>query len=245
MKNLFKMTMVLVAASLTLTGCDCFKKMAKDPDAVKVAAVPEVLVLNNGKVAVDIKAEIPAKYFNKTASLKVTPVLSYADGIVAGESLLLQGEKVASNGMLVKNGESLSINRHVEFDYKPELQLCELQLLVEVKCKSGKCKEYTLVNANTGALPTKEEAEVLAKGGAEAPGFSLLVPRFTPGPLDPSAGTVPAFADADILPRASGGLSPELLRVPAVADEGAALPIRGCSWLRDGAVPAVPGAGAL
>lgn len=168
MKNLFKMTMVLVAASLTLTGCDCFKKMAKDPDAVKVAAVPEVLVLNNGKVAVDIKAEIPAKYFNKTASLKVTPVLSYADGIVAGESLLLQGEKVASNGMLVKNGESLSINRHVEFDYKPELQLCELQLLVEVKCKSGKCKEYTLVNANTGALPTKEEAEVLAKGGAEA-----------------------------------------------------------------------------
>ena len=42
-----------------------------------------------------------------------------------------------------------------------------------------------------------------------------------------------------------GGLSPELLRVSAVADEGAALPTRGCSWLRCGAVPAVPGMGAL
>ena len=92
MINLFKMTTLLAAAALVLTGCDCFKKMAKDPSAIKVSATPEVLTLNNGKIAVDIKAEVPAKYFDKKASLKVTPVISFEGGLVAGETVLLQGE---------------------------------------------------------------------------------------------------------------------------------------------------------
>ena len=163
MKNLFKMTLVLVAAALTLTGCDCFKKMAKDPSAITVTCTPDVLVLNNGKVVADITAEVPAKYFNKTASLKVTPALVYAGGVTKGNTLLLQGEKVADNGLLVKNGESLSIKRHVEFAYKPEMQISKLVLIVEVKCKGGKCKEFTLVNANTGAILTAEQLEVVAK----------------------------------------------------------------------------------
>ena len=152
MKNLFKMTLVLAAAALTLTGCDCFKKMAKNPSAITVTCTPDVLVLNNGKVVADITAEVPAKYFNKTASLKVTPALVYEGGVTKGNTLLLQGEKVADNGMLVKNGEALSIKRHVEFAYKPEMQLSNLVLIVEVKCKGGKCKEFTLVNANTGEV---------------------------------------------------------------------------------------------
>ena len=152
MKNLFKMTLVLVAAALTLTGCDCFKKMAKDPSAITVTCTPDVLVLNNGKVVADITAEVPAKYFNKTASLKVTPALVYAGGVTKGNTLLLQGEKVADNGLLIKNGESLSIKRRVEFTYKPEMQISKLVLIVEVKCKGGKCKEFTLINANTGEI---------------------------------------------------------------------------------------------
>ena len=176
MKNLFKMTLVLVVAALTMTSCDCFKKMAKNPSAITVTCTPDVLVLNNGKVVADIAAEVPAKYFNKTASLKVTPALVYEGGVTKGNTLLLQGEKVADNGLLVKNGEALSIKRHIEFAYKPEMQLCDLVLLVEVKCKSGKCKEFTLVNANTGAVvagktienadaaAAKENGLVIAKG---------------------------------------------------------------------------------
>ena len=152
MKNLFKMTLVLVAAALTMTGCDCFKKMAKNTSAVTITCTPDVLVLNNGKVAADVTAEIPAKYFNKKAALKVTPALVYEGGVTKGNTIVLQGEKIADNGLLVKNGESLSIKRHIEFDYKPEMQISSLVLIVEVKCKSGKCKEYTLVNANTGEV---------------------------------------------------------------------------------------------
>ncbi|MBR0335726.1 MAG: hypothetical protein IIX34_02555 [Alistipes sp.] len=158
----------VLAAALTLSSCDCFKKMAKDPAAIQVSCTPEVLVLNNGKIAADISASIPADYFNKKAALKVTPVLFFEGGAVAGETLLLQGEKVASNGMIVKSKEALSINRHVEFDYQPAMDACELKLLVEVKCKSGKCKEFTLINANNGAVLNKEQLAVLAANDAAA-----------------------------------------------------------------------------
>ena len=152
MKNLFKMTLVLVAAALTFTGCNCFKKMAKTPSAITVTCTPDVLVLNNGKVVADVTAEVPAKYFNKNAALKVTPALVYEGGITKGNTIVLQGEKIADNGLLIKNGENVSIKRHIEFAYKPEMQVSNLVLLVEVKCKSGKCKEYTLINANTGEI---------------------------------------------------------------------------------------------
>ena len=167
MKKFITLTAVL-AAALTLSSCDCFKKMAKDPAAIQISCTPEVLVLNNGKIAADISASIPADYFNKKAALKVTPVLFFEGGAVAGETLLLQGEKVASNGMVVKTKEALSINRHVVFDYQPAMDACELKLLVEVKCKSGKCKEFTLINANNGAILTKEQLAVVAGNDAAA-----------------------------------------------------------------------------
>ena len=132
MKNLFKMTLVLAAAALTLTGCNCFKKMAKNPSAITVTCTPDVLVLNNGKIAADVTAEVPAKYFNKKAALRVTPAIVYAGGVTKGNTLVLQGEKIADNGLLVKNGENVSIKRHIEFAYKPEMQLSNLVLIVEV-----------------------------------------------------------------------------------------------------------------
>ena len=162
MKKILTLTVVL-AAALTLSSCDCFKKMAKNPDAIEVTCTPEVLVLNNGKIAADLSATIPADYFNKKAALKVTPVIFFEGGAVAGETIVLQGEKVVANGMVVTNGETMNLTRHIEFDYQPAMDACELKLLVEVKCKGGKCKEFTLVNANTGAILTAEQLEVVAK----------------------------------------------------------------------------------
>ena len=167
MKKILTLTVVL-AAALTLSSCDCFKKMAKNPDAIQVTCTPEVLVLNNGKIAADLSASIPADYFNKKAALQVTPVLFFEGGAVAGETLLLQGEKIEANGLVVANGETMSLTRHIEFDYQPAMDACELKLLVEVKCKGGKCKEFTLINANTGAILTAEQLEVVAKNDEAA-----------------------------------------------------------------------------
>ena len=167
MKNTLKVMVAVMVASLALTGCNCFSKMAKKQDDVKITCTPDVLTLNNGKVEADITIAFPAEYYNKKAVLKVTPVMVFEGGQVEGATKYFQGNKIKDNYTVVSTtgGE---YTQHVEFPYDARMAQSELKLLVEVKCPSGPCKEYTLVNANTGALPTKAEAAALAAGGAQA-----------------------------------------------------------------------------
>ena len=167
MKNVLKIVAV-AAFAFALTGCNCFGKMAKNQDEVSISCTPEVLVLNNGTVEADVTVKFPVEYYNQKAVLKVTPVIVFEGGEVAGATKYFQGSKVDENYTVVDKSMGGEYTLHVEFPYDARMAKSELQLQVEVKCPSGKCKEFTLVNANTGALPTKEEAAALAEGGAEA-----------------------------------------------------------------------------
>ena len=163
MKNVLKLVAVAVFA-FGLTGCNCFGKMAKNQDEVSISCTPEVLVLNNGKVEADITVKFPVEYYNKKAVLKVTPVIVFEGGEVAGATKYFQGSKVDENYTVVDKTMGGEYTLHVEFPYDDRMANCELQLQVEVKCPKGKCKEFTLVNLNTGAIPTEEEAAILAAG---------------------------------------------------------------------------------
>ena len=167
MKKLMRLSMVLVAASLAFTNCNCFKKMAKNREDVKLTVAPEILTLNNGIVAADINVTFPVEYFNKKAVIKVTPVIVFEGGEVAGTTHYYQGSKVDDNYTVVDKKNGGNFTQHVEFPYDPRMDQSELQLRAEIKCPGGKCKEFTLVNLNTGAIPTKEQAAVLA-GNDEA-----------------------------------------------------------------------------
>lgn len=167
MKKLMRLSMVLVAASLAFTSCNCFKKMAKNREDVKLTVAPEILTLNNGIVAADINVTFPVEYFNKKAVIKVTPVIVFEGGEVAGTTHYYQGSKVDDNYTVVDKKNGGNFTQHVEFPYDPRMDQSELQLRAEIKCPGGKCKEFTLVNLNTGAIPTKEQAAVLA-GNDEA-----------------------------------------------------------------------------
>ena len=162
MKNLFKLSVVLVAASLAFSSCNCFKKMAKHQDEVNVTCAPEILALNNGVVAADVTVTFPVEYFNAKAVLKVTPVLVFEGGEVAGTTKYFQGSKVDDNYTVVDKNNGGNYTLHVEFPYDTRMAQSMLQLRAEIKCPKGKCKEFTLVNLNTGALPTKEQAALLA-----------------------------------------------------------------------------------
>ncbi|HIY14919.1 MAG TPA: hypothetical protein H9973_06610 [Candidatus Alistipes cottocaccae] len=162
-----KLSVVLVAAALAFSSCNCFKKMAQNREDVKLTVTPEILTLNNGIVAADINVTFPQEYFNKKAVIKVTPVIVFEGGEVAGTTKYYQGSKVDENYAVVDKVNGGNFNQHVEFPYDPRMDQCELQLRAEIKCPSGKCKEFTLVNLNTGAIPTKEQAAVLA-GNDEA-----------------------------------------------------------------------------
>ena len=167
MKKLMKLSVVLVAASLALSSCNCFKKMAQNREDVNLTVTPEVLTLNNGTVAADITVTFPADYFNQKAVIKVTPVIVFEGGEVAGAAKFYQGSKVDENYAVVSNNGG-SYTQHVEFPYDPRMDQCALKLRAEIKCPGGKCKEFTLVNLNDGAIPTKEQAEILAGNDAAA-----------------------------------------------------------------------------
>ena len=167
MKNSLRLLLVAAVAVLGFTGCNCFGKMAKNQQAVSITCTPDVLALNNGKVEADITVKFPAQYYNKKAVLKVTPVMVFADGEVEGATKYFQGSAIKDNYTVV-NAAGGEFTQHVEFPYDERMAQSELQLRIEVKCPSGKCKTFTLVNANTGALPTKAEAATLAAGGQQA-----------------------------------------------------------------------------
>ena len=171
MKNCLKLIAV-VAVAVVMTGCNCFSKMAKKQDQVNITCTPEVLVLNNGKVEADVTVTFPAKYYNPKAVIKVTPVMIFEGGIVEGAAKFYQGEKVKDNYTVVaKNGGK--VTQHIEFPYDARMAKSTLGVLIEVKCPTGKCKEFTLVNANGGALPTKAEKAILAAGGKQAEGIKV------------------------------------------------------------------------
>jgi len=167
MKNLMKLSVVLAAASMALSSCNCFKKMAKYQDEINLTVTPEILTLNNGVVAADINVTFPEEYFNKKAVIKVTPVIVFEGGEVAGATKYLQGSKVDDNYTVIDKKNGGNYTQHIEFPYDPRMDECALQIRAEIKCPKGKCKEFTLVNLNDGAIPTKEQAAILA-GNDEA-----------------------------------------------------------------------------
>lgn len=167
MKNIMKLSFVLVAAAFVFSSCNCFKKMAKNREEIQITCTPEVLELTNGVVAADISVSIPAKYFNAKAVAKVTPVIVFEGGEVAGTPKYFQGEKVDENYTVVaKNSEGV-YSLHAEFPYDERMKQSELQVRIEIKCPKGGCKEMTLINANTGAVATEQEQAILAKEDAE------------------------------------------------------------------------------
>ncbi len=166
MRNFLKLSLTLALAVLTLSSCNCFKKMAKNLDEVEVKCTPEVLVLNNGKVTATFSVSFPEDYFNAKAIAKVTPVMVYDGGEVAGTPFYYQGSKVEDNYKVITTGATET----VVFDYIPEMRLSTLQLRVEVKCKD----EFELINVNTGASLSKSEQAILDADQTSAESLAIL-----------------------------------------------------------------------
>lgn len=160
MKNLVKFSLVLAAAALTMSGCNCFKKMSKKQDEVTYSCTPKVLTLNNGVVGADITVNFPAAYFNKKATLRLTPVIVFEGGEVVGTPKYVQGEKVNDNYTVISSENGNTYTQHVEFPYDDRMAESELRVLIECKCNGA--DEYVMYNASTGKPVTKEEAAVLA-----------------------------------------------------------------------------------
>ncbi len=101
MKKL-KSYFILILAAAFLASCSGLNKMKKEAGDIKYEVTPKVLETHGGMVNITIKGSFPEKYFNKKATLTVTPVLTYTGGETAFDKVqVLQGEKVAANNKVI------------------------------------------------------------------------------------------------------------------------------------------------
>jgi len=122
-KKLFLPLLLAVLAVLT----SCSSKMgALSSD--NFTCTPQILESVAGTVPATINGRFPAKYFNKKATVQVTPVLRWNGGQAVGQGMTFQGEKVLGNGRTVnyKNGGTFTMR--TVFDYVPQMAKSELYL---------------------------------------------------------------------------------------------------------------------
>ena len=129
----------LMAAMLVSCG-ECYEKMQKNQDQIQVTCNPEVLVLKGSNVSTDVTVSFPENYFNKETILKITPVLVYEGGELAGTTKYVQGEDVVGNYTTISRFEGGSYTQNVVFPYVKEAAMGTLELRIEAKCYDD-CKE--------------------------------------------------------------------------------------------------------
>jgi Flp pilus assembly protein TadD len=109
---------ILASCALMLTACGGMNKMAKMASSVKWDVTPKVLEMHGDSVEVEIKVTFPPKYFQKAATLELTPVLKYQGGEKAFASKAVQGESVQANNEVCTfaNGGTFTTKSKISFE---------------------------------------------------------------------------------------------------------------------------------
>jgi len=121
-----KLFLTAIAAVMLLAVSSCGKL---DPlTADNFVCNPNPLVEEGGQVNATVTVTYPVKYFNKKASITITPVLEYAAGETKGTPVTFQGEKVSGNDQEISyKGGGTGVFR-CSFLYKPEMASSKLRL---------------------------------------------------------------------------------------------------------------------
>lgn len=157
--------MCAVAAIICMTSCG---KKLEPLTADNFTCNPSPLVEVGGKVDATITVTYPEKYFKKKAILTVTPVLVYATGETASESVTFQGEKIVGNDNTVSYKYGGNATFKASFDYKDEMANSKLYLDFKAETKSGKVYTLPRIAIADGVIAT----ESLATGYGATPAYS-------------------------------------------------------------------------
>ena len=106
----------LIVLGIILNSCG-LNKMASNYDKVVYDQSPAVLEVHGGNVAINLSGSFPEKYFDKKATVEITPVIIDENGVESKlKSIILQGEQ-ATGGETTIFFESGG-----EFTYKDEIK---------------------------------------------------------------------------------------------------------------------------
>lgn len=147
---------ILLALIVAITGCKKMGPLSSDNFSVN----PSPLEVVAGKINATITGVFPEKYFKKKVTVKVTPILVYANGETAGTPFVYQGEKIVGNDQAISYKMGGSISMPVSFTYTPDMKKSELFLAFTVTNAKG-TKSYDLprVKVADGVIATSELAD--------------------------------------------------------------------------------------
>lgn len=146
----------MVVALVASTSCS--KKM--DPLSSDLfSATPAPLELVGSTVPVTVNGRFPAKWFDKKATVVVTPVLKYAGGEMLGASQTYQGEKVQGNGIVINRDNGGAITLRTAYQYIPAMQKSELYLRFAISRNGGSIIDFPDVKVADGVIATAALAD--------------------------------------------------------------------------------------
>jgi hypothetical protein len=151
----FKPILIIAFTGILLSACSGLNKMKKNADQIQFDVTPELLEAHAGEVDVAINSRFPTKYFNKKATLEITPVLKYEGGDAEFESVSVQGEKVEANNRVISfnSGGSISYNDAVE--YNDEMRVSELYVNITAS-QGAKSVDFDPIKIADGVVATSE-----------------------------------------------------------------------------------------
>ena len=167
---------ILILAAAFLSSCSGLNKMKKEAGDIKYEVTPKVLEAHGGLVNVTIKGTFPEKYFNKKATLAVTPVLTYTGGETAFEKVqVLQGEKVtANNKVITYTGGDFTYTDKIP--YKDAMKMSELVLRTTATIKE-KSLDFEPVKLADGVIATSTLVEKHARPIVMKDNYVRIVPE--------------------------------------------------------------------
>lgn len=154
-------------STLVVLVSSCAGKL-KPLDARQVVVDPQPLVLQGGRVPVTITITFPAKWFNKNAEVRVTPVLKYARSEAWGTTYNFQGEKLRGNATTIAYSTPTTVTVYSDFKYKPEMAESDLVLLFDARI-NGKVVTLPEVKIGEGVVATEALASAEFATPAIAP----------------------------------------------------------------------------
>lgn len=164
-------TVLALSLALALASCGTLKPLKSD----YVSVDPQPLELRAGKIPTTITLNVPSKWFNKNAVVRITPVLKHRMGQQWGTAYTFQGEKVRGNARTVSYSEPTTLTLNSDFNWSPEYRNSELFLMFNATV-NGKEVSLPDLKIGEGVLATEALASAEDVTPAIAPdGFQRII----------------------------------------------------------------------
>ncbi len=155
MKRLTVLLGGLISIAVLLSSCGGLNKMKKNAGTVQYTVNPNPLEMHADSVALSVTGKFPPKYFNKKATLTITPYLVSKTGNkeVAFKPVTVQGEKVQDNNKVISytNGGDFSYKDVIPYDEAYRLSKLELRITAK---KGKKSLDFDPVQIAEGVIAT-------------------------------------------------------------------------------------------